>query len=687
VRTIPAYIITAIVLSLPAGAHAQSVALGDTVYSLPGILVEAERISDIEYLENHPAFISIIPTDDVSRRVSSAADYLSQAVGFHVKSTGGYGAYSTASVRGSSAKQVSVFLDGIPLNRAQSGVLDLADIPVSSLSRIEVYRGFGPYDLSGSSIGGVINLVTENPDPNGGGQLSLSLGSLSTQRYRGSYSFSRSDWNVLAVGSLMSTKGNYEFLDDNGTPYNQDDDEAVERINNGLDEYEALIKASGPLGGGTLVASNQFYSRRQGLPGYSAIQSKTERLSKVYDLTHVAWRNRYHDLLNLGVEVGAHFMYQLDSYEDDKPAIKGGKPDEKNRTLSYGGSLRWKLPLPDYRQFLRGLIELRRESFRPEESSVDVEVGESQVRSTFVLTLEDEFDIWGSRVRLLPSARYERYCDHTEPFEDVRSDMASYFRGLTDTSVTHSRTTGGIGQAVSCGAGITLKANYGRYHRVPTLMEIFGYRGVVVPNTNLKAEQGTNRDLGLRWKAGLGKAARIDLEFAYFWSDVEDLIMYVHIPWARAAQAVNINSAEIEGYEISLGFGKWRGLSLSGNLTYLRAVDTGPVSYTNGKSLPNRPEHEASVRAGWDNGGFSVFYEFDYIGGNYWNAYNGVAPNNKGPLFDIRRIHSAGVTVPTGIPRTDLTVEIKNIGDERYEDVMGYPLPGRSLFATLRLEL
>jgi outer membrane cobalamin receptor len=166
--------------ALPQGA------LPDTVYSLPEILVEAERISEIDELRDRPAFLTIIPMDDAGNRVSSAADYLARSVGVHVRSTGGYGTYSTASVRGSSAKQVRVFLDGIPLNQAHSGVVDLADIPVSSLARIEVYRGFGPYDLSGSSIGGVVNLVTKKARPGGGGQISASYGSLSTRRYHGS---------------------------------------------------------------------------------------------------------------------------------------------------------------------------------------------------------------------------------------------------------------------------------------------------------------------------------------------------------------------------------------------------------------------------------------------------------------------------------------------------------------------
>jgi hypothetical protein len=80
-------------------------------------------------------------------------------------------------------------------------------------------------------------------------------------------------------------------------------------------------------------------------------------------------------------------------------------------------------------------------------------------------------------------------------------------------------------------------------------------------------------------------------------------------------------------------------------------------------------------------------YRFDYIGGNYWNAYNGKAPNNKGPLFATRRIHAVTVTIPTGLPRTDFTLEARNLTDKRFEDVMGFPMPGRSISGTLLFEL
>ena len=659
----------------------------DSVWHVSEILVEAERLESIADAENRPGFIAIVPMDDVSRRVTSAGDYLARTVGFHVRSTGGYGAYSTASIRGSSARQVRVFIDGVPLHQAQSGLVDLADLPVASLSRIEVYRGYGPFDLSGSSIGGVVNLITRAPGEMGSGHVRVSYGSLATTRVGGSYSVSGREWNLLGVASYISSEGDYSFLDDNGTPYTTADDAEVERVNNHLDEVEGLIKATGPLSGGTLVASSQLYYRSQGLPGYSTLQSTTEQMTKKYSLTHVAWHFSEPSGRTPRIELGLHYLYQIDHYADRRPVTSGGRPDERNRTTSAGGTFRWGLPLPRLRQSLRGLAAFTRESFRPQEVAEQVVDGETQRRSTLAVSFEDEIFAYGERLRLVPSVRFESYTDHMTPFTEVRADMAAYFKGMNDKGITHSGPTAAVGLIVEPGAGFTLKANYGRYYRIPSLMELFGYRALVVPNPGLRPETGLNRDVGLRWEHFFGRRGSLAAELVYFWSDVEDVIMYTYLQWARAAQAVNINRADIDGYEVSFTMGGFIGFALEGNLTRLRAVDTGPVAYTNGKYLPNRPGLEAHAGLSWAGWGLSAFYEYDYISGNYWNAYNGVAPNNKGPLFDIRRLHALGFTVPTGLPRTSFTLEAKNLTDERVEDVMGYPLPGRSVFGTITLNL
>jgi iron complex outermembrane receptor protein len=432
--------------------------------------------------------------------------------------------------------------------------------------------------------------------------------------------------------------------------------------------------------------SNQFFIREQGLPGYGALQSSTERMTKRYNLTHLAWSTR-NDLIGpIDLTAGVYYLNQLDHFEDRRPKTVGVKPDEKNRTRAIGGNLRWKLRRPLLRQSLRGLLGMRTESFQPEEIFVESETGERQRRNTIVATLENDISLVGEKIRIIPSGRYERSTDYTRPFEKVRADIAHYFRGLEENSKSHSYLLGKASLVLAPHNGFTFKANYGRYTRIPSLMEVFGYRGLVVPNPGLEPETGLNRDIGVSWEKRLRDGSFLSAECVYFWSNVDKLILFMYVPFANAAQAVNIDRAEISGCELSLSCGVWQGLSLSGNMTYLRAINTGPISYAHGKRLPHRPELEGSLRLEWRRGAASVFYEFDYVSGNYWNVNNTVAPNNKGPLFPVRRIHNTGLTVPAIVPQVSFSIEAKNIGDRSYEDVMGFPLPGRSVYGTVEVE-
>ena len=81
-----------------------------------------------------------------------------------VRSTGGVGSASRLSVRGLEGKRIGFFIDEAPMND-QSDFLDLNDIPVDMIDRIEIYKGVVPAKFGGSAMGGAVNIVLkEYPD-------------------------------------------------------------------------------------------------------------------------------------------------------------------------------------------------------------------------------------------------------------------------------------------------------------------------------------------------------------------------------------------------------------------------------------------------------------------------------------------------------------------------------------------
>ncbi|MBI3811683.1 MAG: TonB-dependent receptor, partial [Nitrospirae bacterium] len=107
------------------------------------ITVEAATV-EAEETGAQPSFLTVIQGKDLERRFTSIPEALSETVGVRVNRFGGLGDFSTISIRGSSSEQVLIYLDGILLNEAQGGGVNIGTIPISNVESIEIYRGSSP---------------------------------------------------------------------------------------------------------------------------------------------------------------------------------------------------------------------------------------------------------------------------------------------------------------------------------------------------------------------------------------------------------------------------------------------------------------------------------------------------------------------------------------------------------------
>lgn len=91
---------------------------------------------------------------------------------------GGAGGLATVSLRGPDPSETMVTLDGQLLNDANTGDIDVSQLPVAAFSAIDVSEGLGPEDLEGSStIGGAVNVLSLRPTQQAHSAFSLSTGS------------------------------------------------------------------------------------------------------------------------------------------------------------------------------------------------------------------------------------------------------------------------------------------------------------------------------------------------------------------------------------------------------------------------------------------------------------------------------------------------------------------------------
>lgn len=169
------------------------------VYELEETVVTATRLESPK--EEVAANITVISGDDIEKMpVSNAAEVLQYVPGIYVEFNGGLGRQATATIQGSDVRHVAVYQDGVPLNQLANPMTDLSYLPIDTIERIEIYKGAAS-SAWGSSLGGVINIITKEPDPKKpfAADVRTSYGEYKTSKSRGTFT-----GTVARFGYLIS---------------------------------------------------------------------------------------------------------------------------------------------------------------------------------------------------------------------------------------------------------------------------------------------------------------------------------------------------------------------------------------------------------------------------------------------------------------------------------------------------
>src|SRR5204863_1866451 len=106
---------------------------------------------------------STIELGQFGGEVRSVAEMLLLAPGVSIHALGGPGQAATLSLRGASADQSVVLLDGIPLQGPGAGAVDLATLPATLLDRVIISRGVLGAQFGAGALGGAAELVPRAP--------------------------------------------------------------------------------------------------------------------------------------------------------------------------------------------------------------------------------------------------------------------------------------------------------------------------------------------------------------------------------------------------------------------------------------------------------------------------------------------------------------------------------------------
>ncbi|HSG49110.1 MAG TPA: TonB-dependent receptor, partial [Longimicrobiales bacterium] len=573
-----------------------------------------------------------------------------------VVQNGPQGSVTSVFFRGGESDYVQVLVDGVQVNQP-GGSFDFSGLTTEGVERVEVVRGPASALHGSDAVSGVIHVITRDgarASPaalvvQGGshgrmdGTLSLAGGGerasygVSLARYTGDGTLA---FNNAHENSILSGKAALRL-----------DDATRARISGRIAERRYHFPTDGS---GALVDRNQFTFADE-----SSLSVEVER--------------------TLGDKVQLRALassYAVDGGTDDAP-------DGPADTLGFFG--------------FQSLDSYRR-------SAVDVRVNVS-LAPGLTTTVGGEYEI--QRVRSFNESLSE-YGPSTGRSANDRGNRAGYLhlaggRGaLSGNAGVRYEDNEAYGGFLSWQAGASwrvagdfrVRAAAGRGIKEPTFFETFA-TGFTVGNPSLEPEVSTSWEIGAEQTLLQGRVA---LQATWFQQRFRDLIQYTFAPPAPGgSNYYNVAAARARGVEASasLALGPWR-LGVDGSWLDTEVTDAGfdegeGATFVQGEALLRRPTATMGLSLGWRPADALRLDVSARRTGSRWDRDFSDWPAAPVELSAYTRVDAGAewtVLSPRGSrPGMDLLLRLENLGDARYQEVFGFPAPGRAVMVGGRLSM
>jgi iron complex outermembrane receptor protein len=624
------------------------------------ITVQGEAHPDGEIVSEPFVASSRIRRERLAAPALRAPDVLRSELGVQIAEAGGLGAPATASIRGATAAQTPVYLGGVRLNDQVGGVADLSTIPLWLIQRVDVYRGNAPFEADELGIGGAIWFEPRKPQQNEAAA-GTTFGSFGTRSGFGYVALANDKAGVLAGLAAERADNDYGFDDNRGTLFQSGDDRRRARSNADARLRDAWILARvRPTPRSSVELLVNDIAREQGVPKLALVPSLRARSELSRTLAALTARLQLdaqgRQLLTLRTS-----MVDGESRIHDPARELGTLAEEtevQGRLLEQSASLQ--LPL-----------------------SRSVSLGLSGVGAAETLGRRDGVAELGAKASSLRgSTRVEwRFLRQASVFGLLAAQCRRTQPG--DRGCESFEPTGRIGAGLR-GDGYTLFANLSRYQRQPALGELYGAGVLVRGNLGLRPELGLAADVGARgvWRTG---PLVLQGESSVFLRSASDLVSY-----ARAAQGyvvpVNVGHARVLGAEVGALVRGFDHVELGCNLSLLDPRDTTPGRRLQNDILPfmsrlvlaprlllTTGQLEGQVLARGD-----LSADLTYLSNRFADAAGLIAIPEQATLGA-----TAAATWLSGALVTRL--RLANVTNAQRFDIVGYPLPGRSVYGSVEV--
>ncbi len=518
----------------------------------------------------------------------SIADVIAEQAGIQTRKYGGTGSFQTVSIRGMQGLNVLVLLDGIPLNSAMGGAVDLSIINPNRVGSIKIYKGITPSYFGGNSIGGVISLKSKSKNKK---NMSVSS-SFGAYGYKSTSVSAGNNFgktlNVNMLADYTHSNNNWSYLDRNNTPYNKNDDVFRTVKNHKYNAYNAMLQTGlNVAGGGLLNTSVALSTSSQGIP---ADEGRVNRTAK-YDKNMIDITSKYEkDGLLVIPQVGLLYKEENNFWTNLDQSMGVSLGSLTNSDSSYGKT--------DF--VLRtAYVALRSKLLSTERVGVNTFLNfqHSDVESR-TYAMGNIYGDWPGATQKINFATDVNYSIPIKSFKlgavigastTVLRDKTQGGKSEISLITVPARDTIDVSWAVNGGVNARYKKlstfffNAGRYSRLPSLRERYGTKGRVKPNPNLKEETGIQIEIGHKLSDN-----GFFVETVFFYTEKNDGIFFLSD--GNMSMPVNVGGARNYGLEWTFSGSVLKRVNTAIKGVWQKTQNRSHVNNWYLNKMPNEPE-------------------------------------------------------------------------------------------------
>lgn len=553
-----------------------------------------------------------------------------------VTNTSGTKDESNLRIRGFRKNEVKILVDGRPLNSGYFGNVDLHQLAPADIREIRILKGPGSAVYGSGTMGGVVNIITRDPDSDSWLKLSALAKRNNTNRLAITSSHRLGDFGYWIYAAREHNEGLVISRAFPGAPFEnggvRDHSRKTQydlqtRLDYGLSPFEQLGFSAG-----------MSYVPEKLLP--SSVYAMDYRLYKDYARS---WGTlEYENVLNEFAKLSGHLYYDggADTYRQyNDPDHEHLTTDSRMKysTLGLNPRLEWS---PDSRNTLN--LGFRAESLR----STRKDNGSYLAWTPHWLNLYNVFGQWEYKFSELLSAT-------------ASVAAASHHSDMKNALSLYLEPTGGI--FANWNENSQTSLSVGKNTSFPTMRQLFSAdRG----NPDLKPQHALKAELSQRQGVKLGKTL-LSNEFSVFYNDMRDLIdvygeRYENIYRVRSWGAeYSLLAAPWPWWETQIGYSClfWR----SGSDYRLTETPRNQFNLLQTWKLPAR---------------FSINYSCSYSDIRY----------SQDSSDNYRVLHSYwlhNVSLSKKLGKHSIAAGLENLFDSYYEMEYGYPGAGLNFFVRL----